>query len=96
MWLCTNTKLFWEQITEWYNQQFDMHVSITYFDVISNMCYNSLLEFIILCTKYYIYKSFIQKKILYVRTLIEEILYLEKVEKEIAYRKEKIDIHKNK
>jgi hypothetical protein len=32
---------------------------------------------------------------LYVRTLIKEILYLEKVEKEIANSKEKIDIHKN-
>jgi len=37
IWFRTNTKLLWEQIIEWHNQQFDVHVSITYFDVISNM-----------------------------------------------------------
>jgi len=49
-----------------------------------------------MCTKYYIYKLLIHKKTLDVRALIEEILYLEKIEKEIAYCKEIIGHHKNK
>lgn len=93
MWLCPNTKDLWKDVIQWYNEQFDMHVLINYFDVITNICNNSLLEFIILCTKYYIYKCFIQKKKLLLKTLIEEIYYLEKIEKEIAYRKNKITLH---
>ena len=93
MWLCPNTKDLWKDVMQWYNEQFDMHVLINYFDVITNICNNSLLEFIILCTKYYIYKCFIQKKKILLKTLIEEIYYLEKIEKEIAYRKNKITLH---
>ena len=41
-------------------------------------------------------RSFVIKKTLHVRALIEEILYLEKIQTAIAYYKEKIEHHKNK
>ena len=93
MWQCSNIKILWRDITLWYNQQFNSDVKLTYIDIITNMCDNSLLQFIILCTKYYIYKSFIQKNDIYVETLISEICYLEIIEKEIAYCKGKINLH---
>ena len=97
LWLCPLTQLLWRNIIQWYNQFFDQAVTITYVNVISNICNNThLLEFVVLCTKYYIYKSFLKKSDLNVKNLIDEILYLEKIEKDIAYKKGKIQIHCNK
>jgi hypothetical protein len=93
MWLCPKTKILWKNILQWYNQQFNTNVSLTYQNIITNVCHNPLLDFVILCTKYHIYKSFTQQKNLHVQTLIDEILFLEKVENEIAYKKGKINFH---
>ena len=97
LWLCPLTQLLWRNIIQWYNQLFDQVVTITYVNVISNICNNThFLECVVLCTKYYIYKSFLKKNDLNVNNLIDEILYLEKIEKDIAYKKGKILIHCDK
>ena len=93
LWLCVNTRSIWKDITHWYNQIFSENVLISYFDVITNISNNTLLDFIILCTKYYIFKCFNQKKDLRIEALTEEIQYLEKIEKEIAIKKEKTRFH---
>ena len=62
--------------------------------MISNIIHDNLFDFVVLCTKYYIYKCFLAKKGLSLNNLLCEIKYMEiNVEKEIALRRDKIDKH---
>jgi len=96
LWLCPRTQLIWQNIIQWYNRLYNTNVHITYENIVSNICGDgtTILEFIILCTKYHVYKTFLNKNMIpNVYTLIKEILYLEKIEKDIAYKKGKLAIH---
>ena len=61
--------------------------------MISNISHDTLFDFVVLCTKYYIYKCFLAKKGLSLTNLICEIKYMEIIEKEIALRRDKIYKH---
>ena len=57
---------------------------------------SKLLDFVVLVTKYYIYKCFVSQTRPNKDDLIEEIKYLEKIEKDIATRKGKLRYHNEK
>ena len=93
MWTCPVIQTLWQKVILWYNGLFNSDITVTYIDVITNKSSYLLLDLIILCTKYYIYKSFVKKENIKINSLIDEILQLEQIEKEIAYRKSKINYH---
>ena len=81
---------------QWYNQLANTNMKCTYALVISNNSNFILLDFIILSTKYYIYKCFIAKSRPTLENLVNEIKYFENIEKDIAIRRNKIETHKTK
>ena len=95
-WQCRITKELWSEIMQWYNQLANTNMKCTYALVISNNSNFILLDFIILSTKYYIYKCFIAKSRPTLENLVNEIKYFENIEKDIAIRRNKIETHKTK
>ena len=95
-WQCRITNELWSEIMQWYNQLANTNMKCTYALVISNNSNFILLDFIILSTKYYIYKCFIAKSRPTLENLVNEIKYFENIEKDIAIRRKKIETHKTK
>ena len=95
-WHCCESKELWNEVMQWYNLLTNETVILTYTHVISNKCDSDLLDFIVLSTKYYIYKCFISKSRLNLDCLVHEIKNFEKIEKDIAMRRNKIETHHRK
>ena len=95
-WKCRKAQEIWGNISRWYTTKTNSQVDIQYHHVVSNKSPYLLLDFVILSTKYYIYKCFLGKCKPSLENLIREIKHLEAIEKDIAVRKGKIDAHNNK
>jgi len=96
LWQCKVSQQIWKDILDWYNTITNSHATLNYYMLISNICTSELLEFVVLSTKYYIYKCFLSKNKPTLPKLIIEIKLLELIEKDIAIRKNKILTHENK
>jgi hypothetical protein len=95
-WQCRISQCLWDNVIQWYNNLTNEYVNLNYLQVVSNICNSELLDFVVLSTKYYIYKCFLSKTKPCMQSLIREIKSLELIEKDIAIRKDKKHIHEKK
>jgi len=95
-WQCRISQRLWNNVVQWYINLTNEYVTLNYLHVVSNMCNSELLDFVVLSTKYYIYKCFLSKTNPSIQSLIREIKSLELIEKDIAIRKDKKHIHEKK
>ena len=96
LWTCDKTQDLWTSLTDWFNEKTNQLLTLTYTMIIGNSTNCDLLNIVILVTKYYIYKTFLGKNILSLPSLINEIRYIELIEKDIAVRKNKEIVHNTK
>jgi len=95
-WECRKVQELWKDIIKWYSELTESQITLSYKEIISNLCGDNLLNFVVLYTKYYIYKCFLAKNDLSIHKLTCEIKYMEIIEKDIALRRNKIHKHIDK
>ena len=95
-WLCPVTQEIWKDISNWYEDTFGTKLHLNMEIIIFNITDNQMMEFIILCTKFHIYKSFLKSENPNLYKLKNELVILEKLELSIATRKNKQNIHNEK
>lgn len=92
-WDCKNSQKIWTAISKWMNYFFSVKIKFTAENVFLNN-YNkrdsALINFVILVTKFFIYKSKVQGLMLNFSHLIKDLTRYQSIEKTIAFKNDKL------
>lgn len=98
MWTCKHVTSFWKGVADWL-KELDIILNITYMKIcfgIHDTNYFTFVNMIIILAKKYIYRCRVEETKVYFPDFKEWILFTEKVEKYIAFKKDKVSSHNKK
>ena len=96
LWKCEKSMQLWNQIIDWFNITYHSNSSLNYYKIISNNTGSTLLDIVVLSTKFYLYKCFLSKSTPNIASLICHIKEIETIECDIATRRNKVKTHMDK
>ena len=102
LWFCPVAQNFWTSVVSWMNSVFPLSIDISLKNILfghhycANNTQNSLINLFILISKHYLHCCKWRKTNPNITTLKLKVTQREKIEKDIAFQKGKIDLHNKK
>ena len=95
MWSCIIVSSFWKEVIKWFNL-LNIQIDISYTNVclgIFDTSQSNFINMILILAKRHIYRCRVQESNLFFQDFKEWVLFMQKVEKQIALNKRKLSAH---